>query len=116
MPLYEYECATCGYRFERLLRVADAPTSRECPECGASARRKIGAPALQFKGSGWYVNDYGKGKDRTNGDKHAEPKNGDHSKSTETKTDTAKTDTAKTESSSSKTDSASSKPAAASAA
>ena len=65
MPLYEYECNSCGYRFEKLQRVSDAPSERECPECGGNARRKIGAPALQFKGSGWYVTDYGKGK--TNG-------------------------------------------------
>ncbi len=109
MPLYEYECTTCGYRFERILRVADAPASRECPECGASARRKIGAPALQFKGSGWYVNDYGKGKDRPSAEKHSQPKNGDTPSSTETKTDSSKasTETQKTESASSTTAAAS---------
>ena len=60
MPLYEYECFLCGYRFERIRKVADA-TSVTCPACGGKVRRLLGVPALQFKGSGWYVTDYGKG-------------------------------------------------------
>ena len=60
MPLYEYECFVCGHRFEKIRRVADASTMT-CPECKGAVRRLLGAPALQFKGSGWYVTDYGKG-------------------------------------------------------
>jgi putative FmdB family regulatory protein len=60
MPLYEYECFVCGHRFERIRRVADA-SDMTCPECSGSVRRLLSAPALQFKGSGWYVTDYGKG-------------------------------------------------------
>lgn len=60
MPLYEYKCHECGLRFERIERASEL-TDGECPECGEVAHRLIGAPALQFKGSGWYVNDYGKG-------------------------------------------------------
>ena len=60
MPLYEYECFLCGHRFERIRSVADA-SSLNCPECRGKVRRLLGAPALQFKGSGWYVTDYGKG-------------------------------------------------------
>lgn len=60
MPLYEYECFVCGHHFERILKVADASTV-SCPECGGKVRRLLGVPALQFKGSGWYVTDYGKG-------------------------------------------------------
>lgn len=60
MPLYEYECFLCGHRFERIRRVADA-SAMTCPECGGKVRRLLGVPALQFKGSGWYVTDYGKG-------------------------------------------------------
>jgi len=60
MPLYEYECFLCNHRFERIRKVADA-SLMECPECGGSVRRLLGVPALQFKGSGWYVTDYGKG-------------------------------------------------------
>ena len=60
MPLYEYECFLCGHRFERIRSVADAATVN-CPECRGKVRRLLGAPALQFKGRGWYVTDYGKG-------------------------------------------------------
>jgi len=60
MPLYEYECFLCKHRFERIQRVSDDPAS-ECPSCGGAVRRLLGVPALQFKGSGWYVTDYGKG-------------------------------------------------------
>ena len=60
MPLYEYECQHCGLHHERLEH-ASALHNGTCPECGNVARRLIGAPALKFKGSGWYVNDYGKG-------------------------------------------------------
>jgi putative FmdB family regulatory protein len=63
MPLYEYECFLCGHRFERIRRVADA-LSVKCPECQGNVRRLLTAPALQFKGSGWYVTDYGKGSGR----------------------------------------------------
>jgi putative FmdB family regulatory protein len=60
MPLYEYQCHECNHRFERIERVS-APSDGVCPSCGGAARRLLGAPALQFKGAGWYVNDYGKG-------------------------------------------------------
>jgi putative FmdB family regulatory protein len=60
MPLYEYKCQECGLRYERIEHVS-AMHDGLCPQCGGNAHRLIGAPALQFKGSGWYVNDYGKG-------------------------------------------------------
>jgi len=60
MPLYEYQCRSCETRFERIEHVS-SPSDGVCPSCGAPARRLLGAPALQFKGSGWYVTDYGKG-------------------------------------------------------
>jgi len=59
MPLYEYECLVCGHRFERIQRFSDPPAST-CPACGGSVRRLLGIPALQFKGSGFYITDYGK--------------------------------------------------------
>jgi len=61
MPLYEYECFVCGSRFERIQRASADPV-KICPECGGSVRRLLGTPALQFKGSGWYVTDYGSGR------------------------------------------------------
>jgi putative FmdB family regulatory protein len=60
MPLYEYRCDSCGFRFERIERPS-SPTARACPQCEHEAKRLLGVPALQFKGSGWYVTDYGRG-------------------------------------------------------
>lgn len=65
MPIYEYECQSCGYRSETMQRVDDPPLST-CPECGGEFKKLISPPALQFKGAGWYVTDYarkGGGKD-----------------------------------------------------
>ena len=66
MPLYEYLCAHTGKRFETIQKFSDAPLTRcpECdrhPECPGEAKKLLSAPAIQFKGAGWYVNDYGKG-------------------------------------------------------
>ena len=58
MPLYEYECTKCGHRTELLQRYGDPPLEK-CPECGAAVRKLFSAPAVQFKGTGWYVTDYG---------------------------------------------------------
>lgn len=57
MPLYEYECARCGKRFELIQKFSDPPQAA-CATCGGPAQRQLSAPALQFKGSGWYVTDY----------------------------------------------------------
>ncbi len=59
MPLYEYRCTKCGERTEVLQHLSDAPLA-ECPRCGGALEKVISAPALQFKGSGWYVTDYAK--------------------------------------------------------
>jgi putative FmdB family regulatory protein len=62
MPLYEYECTECGHRTELLQRHGDPPLDK-CPQCGSAVRKLFSAPAVQFKGTGWYVTDYaGKGK------------------------------------------------------
>ena len=58
MPLYEYHCLKCG-RFETLQKFSDGPLAA-CPTCGGTVERLISAPAFQFKGTGWYVTDYGK--------------------------------------------------------
>ena len=59
MPLYEYRCSKCGNVFEVIQKFADAPLT-EHPECGGAVERLLSTSALQFKGSGWYVNDYAK--------------------------------------------------------
>ena len=57
MPLYEYQCTACGHQLEIIEKVTEEST-RECPECAAVMERLLSAPAIQFKGSGWYVTDY----------------------------------------------------------
>jgi putative FmdB family regulatory protein len=59
MPLYEYECKKCHHRFERIVKFSDPPM-KKCPDCGGQVEQMISAPAVQFKGSGWYVTDYAK--------------------------------------------------------
>ena len=61
MPTYDYQCTECKHRFE-LRQSFDAETVTDCPECGKIAERKISLVPVIFKGSGWYVNDYGKKK------------------------------------------------------
>ncbi|HUK87586.1 MAG TPA: zinc ribbon domain-containing protein [Terriglobales bacterium] len=57
MPLYEYQCRKCGHRFERIRKFSDPPV-KKCPECGGRVQQLLSPPAVQFKGSGWYVTDY----------------------------------------------------------
>jgi putative FmdB family regulatory protein len=59
MPLYEYECVTNGHRFERIQKFSDPPIG-VCPTCGSDVRKLLSSPAIQFKGSGWYITDYAK--------------------------------------------------------
>jgi putative FmdB family regulatory protein len=59
MPLYEYQCEKCGHRFEKIQKFSDKLV-KKCPECGGRVEQVISAPAVQFKGSGWYVTDYAK--------------------------------------------------------
>ena len=58
MPIYEYECRKCGAHVEAFQKVSDKPLTK-CGKCGGKLERKISAPAIQFKGTGWYVTDYG---------------------------------------------------------
>lgn len=57
MPLYEYECMKCGKRTEKIESVS-GPYLKKCPHCGGKVESVLTAPAIQFKGSGWYVTDY----------------------------------------------------------
>ena len=59
MPLYEYQCDACGFRFEVIQRFSDAPIE-SCQSCGGPVRKLLSSPAIQFKGSGWYITDYAK--------------------------------------------------------
>ncbi len=57
MPLYEYQCKKCQHRFEKIQKFSD-PLVKKCPKCGGPVQQLLSAPAVQFKGSGWYVTDY----------------------------------------------------------
>lgn len=57
MPLYEYQCLKCGKKTEKIESIA-GPHLKKCPHCGGKVERLQSAPAIQFKGSGWYVTDY----------------------------------------------------------
>jgi putative FmdB family regulatory protein len=59
LPIYEYECKKCGHRFEKIQKFSDPP-EKKCPKCGGKLEKVITAAAVQFKGSGWYVTDYGR--------------------------------------------------------
>lgn len=57
MPLYAYRCTQCGYQYDKIQKFSAAP-DKVCPQCGGVVERPLTAPALQFKGAGWYINDY----------------------------------------------------------
>jgi len=67
MPLYEYQCDACGERFEVIQKFSDAPVD-VCAKCGKGpVARLLSSPAIQFKGTGWYVTDYSQ-KGKSGGD------------------------------------------------
>jgi putative FmdB family regulatory protein len=67
MPLYEYQCEACGHRFEKIQKFSD-PLVDTCPVCSGAVRKLMSSPAIQFKGSGFYITDYPK-KDQAGGEK-----------------------------------------------
>jgi putative FmdB family regulatory protein len=81
MPLYEYECKKCHHRFERIQKFSD-PHVKKCPKCGGPIEQVISAPAVQFKGSGWYVTDYPK---KSSAASSSSSSNGDSSTKKESK-------------------------------
>jgi len=95
MPLYEYQCEKCAHRFEVIQKFSDAPID-VCPKCGGGPVMKLlSSPAIQFKGSGWYITDYAKSGSRDSKDSkdHAPATSSSSSESKpESKSDT-KTDT-----------------------
>ena len=87
VPLYEYQCDACGCRFEVIQKFSDAPVE-SCKECGKGpVHRLLSSPAIQFKGTGWYITDYAQ-KGKSGGDSSAADGG-----SAEKKTDTSKSET-----------------------
>ena len=75
MPIYEYKCHKCGKNFEVRQKFSDEPVATH-ENCGGEVERLISLPSLQFKGTGWYVTDYGRGSGGSNGrsDAHRDEK------------------------------------------
>ena len=115
MPLYEYQCDACGHRFEKIQKYSD-PLIEECPNCGEHKVHKlVSSPAIQFKGTGWYITDYakkntvdaskaaadskdgdGKGSEAKSSDSKSSDSKASDSKSSESKSGDSKTTDSKT--------------------
>ena len=108
MPLYEYRCTTCGEHTEVLQHLGDAPPS-ECPRCRGHLVKVFTAPSLRFKGTGWYVNDYGTNHGAKAGADGGTAKDG--AGKAEAGASKAGTGTTKTEAGTSKAESGAGKPA-----
>ena len=105
MPLYEYQCEACEQRFERIQKFSD-PLVDTCPACSGKVRKLLSSPAIQFKGSGWYITDYAK---KGTGDKPSADKadKGDKAEKADKKSESASGSDAASSSSSSADKSAS---------
>lgn len=107
MPRYEYRCQECGNVFEVQQKFADSPLEVH-EQCGGRVERLISAPAIQFKGSGWYITDYARG---SKSPAQSDSSDGKSETKPETKTET-KTETKSESKSESKSTETASKPAA----
>jgi putative FmdB family regulatory protein len=125
MPLYEYQCENCGDVFELIQKFSDEPIAIH-EKCGGKVHRLISAPALQFKGTGWYVTDYAKGgsnnpanggKKEGDGSSSGKDKDGasasKDSASSASSSESSKSDSSKSDSSKSESSKPASTPAAA---
>jgi len=93
MPLYEYQCKKCGHTFEKIRKFSD-PAIKKCPECGGTVEQLVSAPAVQFKGSGWYVTDYARrnsGPAPSGGNGHGNGHSASSESTSETKSETKAT-------------------------
>ncbi len=110
MPLYEYECDACGRRFEVILKSSDT-TVETCTHCGKGpVHRQLSSPAIQFKGTGWYVTDYAQKGKSDSSSTSASAKDTDGAKSDTSTPATDSSSTPKSDSSPSKTDTPASSP------
>ena len=103
MPLYEYQCTKCKHVFEKIRKFSDPPIT-ECPKCGDKVEQLLSAPAIQFKGAGWYVTDYAKKSGAPAGNGKSSDVKASESKSSESKSSETKSETKKSDNSSSKKD------------
>src|SRR5580693_3095006 len=89
MPLYEYECTACHKHTEKIQKFSD-PEITVCPHCGGKLERVISAPAIAFKGGGWYADGYGNAKPKSSGDNSSGDKSSSDSSSSDSKTGESK--------------------------
>ncbi len=78
MPIYEYVCEKCGKKTEVIQPIKSAPL-KVCPHCGGKLKKAFSAPAIQFKGSGWYVTDYARAKQESGKGAKADSESGEKS-------------------------------------
>ena len=90
MPIYEYECKKCGHRFEVIQKISDGPV-KKCEKCKGRVERLISSPAIQFKGSGWYVTDYARKGSGSDGENASESSSSSDKKTSDKKTSDKKT-------------------------
>ena len=95
MPLYEYECESCHRRTEKIQKFSDAPLT-ECPHCSGRLEKTITAPAVSFKGGGWYADLYSSSKPKSSGGDSKS--SGDSSKSSSSDSSSASSTTSSSES------------------
>ena len=91
MPLYEYQCRKCGKRFEKIQKFSDPPLETH-EKCGGAVQRLLSSPAIQFKGSGWYITDYARKSAPSEGSSSSDS-------SSKSSTETTKSDSSKATSS-----------------
>jgi putative FmdB family regulatory protein len=84
MPLYEYKCTSCHKHTEKIQKFSD-PEITVCPHCGGSLERVLSAPAVSFKGHGWYADGYGNAKPKSSGDGASKATSSDGKPSTDSK-------------------------------
>ena len=89
MPLYEYECTTCHKHTEKIQKFSD-PEITVCPHCGGHLERVLSAPAVSFKGGGWYADGYGNAKPKSSGDSNGSGSSTSGSKSSDSKSSDSK--------------------------
>ncbi len=94
MPLYEYECRKCGKRFEKIQKFSDPPLETH-ERCGGAVHRLLSSPAIQFKGTGWYVTDYAR---KSSPSESSSATSSESSSKSETTSDSSKTTSSTSES------------------
>jgi putative FmdB family regulatory protein len=87
MPLYEYQCEACEHRFEVIQKFSDSPIET-CQRCGGTVRKLLSSPAIQFKGTGWYITDYARAGKTDSASGSQSNGKGESSTATDTRTET----------------------------